>query len=158
MKRNREGSKPIPPIAPFWTHAQANTALPYIASIMRTLRETRLEIRRHQVRAVRLAAQPGRPSRAALIAQQEALREAQRAEGRFQEALQELQDLGVYCQDPVNGQALLPFVHDHLLAWIIYDGFDPQPLRFWRFQSDTEDLRRPIEEIIYLPASKQAKR
>jgi hypothetical protein len=38
----------------------------------------------------------------------------------------------------------VPFVHDEQLAWYIFDLFDAPAFRFWRFQSDPEDTRRPI--------------
>ncbi len=48
--------------------------------------------------------------------------------------------------DPVHGQALVPFVHEEQLAWYVFDLFDPQPLRFWRFQSDPDETRRPLTQ------------
>jgi hypothetical protein len=134
-------------VIPIWTYDQARKAGPYITSIMRSLREQRLEAARWHLKASRLTTKFGRPSRAALIAHEEALRDARLAEDRYEEALQELQGLGVYCQNPIRGQALLPFIHGHLLAWFIFDLFEKDPLHAWRYHGDPMDARRPIEEV-----------
>jgi Uncharacterized conserved protein (DUF2203) len=134
-------------VIPIWTYAQAQRAAPYVASIMRSLRDHRLEAQRWNVRANKISAKPGRPNRSAIIAHEEALREARRAEDRFEEALQELQGLGVYCQDPIRGQALLPFIHGHLLAWFVFDLFEKELLFAWRYHGDPMETRRPIHEV-----------
>lgn len=143
MKRE-ETSKLVIPI---WTFAQSKQAVPFIASIVRSLRENRLETRRHQREAERLAEKPGRPDRHDIIAHQEALRDAQHADARFQDALQELHALGVYCQDPIRGLALIPFVNEHLLAWFVFDLFDAEQLVCWRYHADSEETRRPLNEV-----------
>jgi len=130
-----------------WTYDEARKALPYIASIARSLREHRLDALAHDREARRLAAEPGRPNRAALIAQQEAAHEARRAADRFDEALEELNAHDVYCLDPVRGQALVPFAHGEELAWYVYDMFDGDELRFWRLHTDPLDTRRPLTEL-----------
>ena len=129
-----------------WTYTEAQAAIPYLASLMRSLREHRLEAQRLRLEAQRLAAKPGRPDRAALLIHQEAIRAASDAEGRFQEALEELQALDIYCFDAIRGQALVPFVQNKQLAWFIYDLFDSEPLLFWRYHSDPLDRRRPVSE------------
>jgi hypothetical protein len=146
MKRNQKESKQRRQMLQVWTRDQAIAALPYIASVLRSLREHKLEAQTHQLTAHRLAERPGRPARDSLIAQEEALREARKAEERFQEALDELQALDLYCLDPIAGQALVPFVQDDQLAWYIFDLFDTDPLRFWRFHSDPLEMRRPLND------------
>jgi hypothetical protein len=136
-----------------WTYAKIQAALPYITSIMRSLRERRLEAARLGVAARRLGEQPGRPDRSAIIAYEEAAHEARLAEDRFQEAVQELHNLDVFCLDPIQGLALVPFVHDQQLAWFVYDMFDANPLQHWRFHTDELDVRRPIAEILDPPDS-----
>jgi len=127
-----------------WTHARALAALPYVTPIVRSVREHRLEALHYQRQAKLLADRPGRPDRAALIAHQDALHDAQRAQARFDEALKELQSLGIVCLNPVKGQALLPFVHRKRLAWFLFDLFEKEPLHFWRYQDEPEDVRRPV--------------
>ena len=67
---------------------------------------------------------------------------------RFASALEP----GITCLDPIKGQALFPFVHKKRLAWFLFDLFETDPLRFWRYQDDPEDVRRPIgvseEEVV----------
>jgi hypothetical protein len=147
MNRNKKESKRRREMLQVWTHDQARAALPYIASVLRSLREHKLEAQAQQRTAARLDQRPGRPDRDTLIARQEALKTADKAEERFQEALDELQLLDVYCLDPIAGQALVPFVHDDQLAWYVYDLFDSEPLRFWRFHSDPLEMRRPFDDM-----------
>jgi hypothetical protein len=144
VKRQPKGAKERAQTIQVWTYEQAQSAAPYIVSILRSLREHALEALQHYHRAKRIANRPGRPNRSAIIAQQEAEREARRADDRFRDALNELQDMDIYTLDPIQGLALVPFVHNDQLAWYIFDLFDAQPLRFWRFQSDPEDTRRPV--------------
>jgi hypothetical protein len=144
VKRQPKGAKERAQTIQVWTYEQAQTAVPYISSILRSLREHALDALQHYHRAKRLANRPGRPDRATIIAQQEAEKDAHRADDRFRGALDELQEMDVYTLDPIQGQALIPFVHNDQLAWYIFDLFDAQPLRFWRFQSDPDDTRRPV--------------
>jgi len=144
MKRNHKSAKAKSEAIQVWTFAQAQAAVPYITSILRSQREHALDVQRHKTTSDKLAQRPGRPNRDHLIAEQEAKRELAAAEQSFQEAVDELQALDVYTLDPIRGQALVPFVHDEQLAWYIFDLFDGTPFRFWRFQSDPDDTRRPI--------------
>jgi hypothetical protein len=144
VKRQPKGAKERTQTIQVWTYDQAQAASPYIASILRSLREHALEALLHYNRAKRLADRPGRPNRAAIIAHQEAERDARSADERFRDALDELQEMDIYTLDPIQGLALIPFVHNDQLAWYLFDLFDAQPLRFWRFQSDPEDTRRPV--------------
>ncbi len=144
MNPNQKGARKSNRGLRLWSHARALAALPYVTSIVRSLREHRLEMQTHKRRARQLADRPGRPDRAALVAHQVALDEAARAEARYDDALKELRALGISLVDPVNGQALLPFVHKKRLAWLLFDLFDDQPLRSWRYQDDPDDVRRPV--------------
>jgi hypothetical protein len=147
VKRQPKGAKERAQTIQVWSYEQARAAVPYISSILRSLREHALEALRHYHRVKRLANRPGRPDRATIIAQHEAEAEARRADERFRDALDELQEMDIYTLDPIQGQALVPFVHNDQLAWFIFDLFDAQPLSFWRFQSDPEDTRRPVTSM-----------
>lgn len=152
MKRNRKGaSKKTQTIRP-WTFGRAQAALPYLASVMRSLREHHLEAVHQYLTADRLADKPGRPDRRTLIAQEEARREAQEAKEKFFEAQEELQTIDVFCLQPAHGRALVPFVHDEQLAWFVYDLFDPEPFRFWRYHTDPLETRRPVTPAQQEPA------
>ena len=144
MKRNPRRARRNQHTLRVWTFAEAQAAAPYLASVVRSLREHGLEALAQHRTAQRLAERPGRPDRAALIAQEEAAAEARRAEDRFRSAAEELKALDVYSLDPLQGQALVPFIHDGQLAWYIFDLFDEQPFRFWRYQSDPDETRRPL--------------
>jgi Uncharacterized conserved protein (DUF2203) len=152
VKRNRKGSRKRHESIQVWTYDQARRVLPYVASIMGSLREHHLEAQQHHVIADRLAKRPGRANRVVLLNQSDALQTANRAKDRFHEALDELHVLDVYCLDPVAGLALIPFAKDNRLAWFIFDLFDQSdPIRFWRFHQDTLETRRPIAEALAGP-------
>jgi hypothetical protein len=130
-----------------WTYARAQAALPYVRSIMQSLRDYRLEAQSQHLRAQRLAECPGRPDRAALIAREEALRAAVREQDRFDDALHELGRVDVYCIDALAGVAFLPFVHEDQLAWYVFDLFSDTMLDAWRYHEDPLEMRRPIAEV-----------
>jgi hypothetical protein len=153
MKRNRRrGSKKHRQTIQVWTHEQATRALPYVASIVRTLRDTALETQQHEFAVERLARTPGRPTRNTLIERDESLRAAERSRESFDQALDELHTLDIYSLDPVRGQALIPFAQGEQLAWYVYDLFDEQPLCFWRYHEDPLETRRSISEAPEGPA------
>jgi hypothetical protein len=114
---------------------------------MQSIRENRIDAQRYELAARRLADCSGRPTRHDLIAREECRKDGQTATDRFEEALQELQDLGIYCLDPVRGEALVPFVQEQQLAWFVYDLFAEEPIRSWRFHTDSFDMRRPITTV-----------
>jgi hypothetical protein len=144
VKRNPKRARRNESSLQVWSFEQAQAAVPYLSSIVRSIREHGLEALAWQRTRERLAARPGRPGRALLIALEEAGREAERANDRFEEAAEELHALDVFSLDPLQGQALVPFVHDEQLAWYIFDLFDSTPFRFWRYQSDPDETRRPL--------------
>ncbi len=146
MKRNKS-TKSRRQTVPVWTYAQAKSASPYLASIMRSVRDHHIDAHRHELDAKQLAEAPGRPDRKSLIAYADATQESGRARDRLAEALDELHCLGIDCLDPVQGTALIPFANEKQLAWFIYDLFDDEPLRFWRLHNDPLETRRPIETI-----------
>jgi hypothetical protein len=144
VKRNPKKARRSPEALQVWTFARAQAAVPYIASIVRSLREHGLEALAWQRLQQRLADRPGRPDRRTLLAIQEAEREARLAQDRLQDAAEELHALDVFSSSPLQGQALVPFVQDGQLAWYIFDLFTTPPFNFWRFQSDPEETRRPL--------------
>jgi len=143
MKRNSKGAKRRRTIQ-VWTLAQAKSAAPYLTSVVRSLREHTLEGLACRRRLRHIDERPGRPDRDALIARQEADDTARHSEDRAAEAAAELAALDIRPFNAVHGQALVPFVHEEQLAWYVFDLHDPQPYRFWRFQSDPDDTRRPV--------------
>ena len=147
MNRKPKKAKGSQQVLPVWTYIQAQSVVPYLTSVMRSLRDHQLEVQKSDLATRRLANKPGRPDRATLIAQHEAVQETQRAWERYDDALEELNSLGIFCLDAVDGEALVPFEHENQLAWFLFDLFDRRPFRFWRFDSDNLDTRRPIREV-----------
>jgi hypothetical protein len=127
-----------------WTFEQAQAVVPYVASIVRSLREYAIQMQNLRRRLTTMEDQPGRPDRRALIALEETKRDLNHAEQDNAAAREELETLDIQLLDAAKGQALVPFVHDDQLAWYVFDLFDSQPIRAWRFQSDPEETRRKL--------------
>jgi hypothetical protein len=130
-----------------WTFAQVVKAVPYLCSVIRSLRERCLEMQQAQRQLWLMDARPGRPNRQVLLRRPAAGWEVELAQKRFEETLDELTDLEVYCLDPVRGLALIPFRKREKPAWIFLDLFAPQPLGGWRFHADPVETVRPLAEI-----------
>jgi hypothetical protein len=127
-----------------WTFEQSRAAIPYIASVLRSIREHLVEGQTQQRRLAVLEGKPGRPDRATLIGQDEARKDAARATEEYRKAVAELAALDIIVHDPLQGVALVPFLYDEQLAWFVYDLHDPSGLRFWRYHSDSDDTRRRL--------------
>jgi len=147
MKRQPKGARSKRQTIQVWTYDQAQKAVPYTTSVVRSVREHATELAAARAEERRLTELPGRPDRSTLIAMQESQETARRADVRMQDAVEELEQLDVYSLDPFRGQALVPFVHEEQLAWYVFDLFDQNPFRFWRFQSDPEETRRPVTSL-----------
>lgn len=143
-KHHQEGRTSIP--LRLWTYAEAVHAVPYLRSIVGSLREQWLAVRQARAEVRRLDARSGRPDRHALILRAEADRQAELAELRLQETLNELTALGVMCLDPAKGLALIPFAHGPDLAWFVFDLFAPRGVEAWRLQADPLETRRDLSE------------
>jgi hypothetical protein len=139
---------------PVWTYEQARRGLPYVASVVTSVRDHYLEAQQHDLARERLAKKPGRPDRKSLIAQEDASREGRLARERLDGDLEELLNIGVYSLDPLRGEALIPFVRDEQLAWFIFELFGEEQLRHWRYHNDSLTMRRPIAEVVEGPPSK----
>ncbi len=148
MNRNRHGAKRRRQRIRLWDYAEARGVVPYVASIMASIREHWLETVGHDLRVRRLANRCGRPDRDRLIAHAEAVEGGRQASEKLQAALEELQALDIYCVDPVQGEALIPFKHANQLAWFVYNQFERDPLRFWRYHEDPLESRRPLVEAL----------
>lgn len=148
MNSKRNGSKQRKVNVRAWTHEEARRAVPYIASVMGSLRDLWIEAKIQDRKAHQLAAQPGRADRTRLLAQAEVARQSQDTRERLEAIEEELQTLEVFCIDPIRGEGVIPFVQDNQLAWFVYDHFDAEPLQFWRFHNDPLEKRRPISETL----------
>jgi hypothetical protein len=130
-----------------WTFEEAQAAAPYLCSVARSLREhyLRLLAKRRELQA--LTGHPDRPDRKVLIQQQEARRDLHQAEQDYLDALEELRELNVWPLAPGLGTAVMPFVRDDEPAWYIFDLFDSEPIRYWRYQSDPDQTRRALAVV-----------
>jgi len=146
VKRNRQSSKNQQTIQ-VWTLEQARSLVPYLTSIIDSMREARLENLAHTSRVAKLEARHGRPKRDEILAIADEKAKAQETEDRYKKAQEELQQLDVYCINAIQGLALIPFVNEDQLAWFIFDRFDEDALRFWRFHLDPVDVKHPIETV-----------
>src|SRR5262245_3835000 len=118
--------------------------LPYLRSVVRSLREHWLEAQRARLQLRRIDARPGRPGRQDLLLRADTAQEAERTADRFEETLNELMALDVFCLDPAKGLALIPFRLGDDPAWFVFDLFAPQGLDGWRLHTDPWETRRPL--------------
>lgn len=148
-KRHRNKRSRRMKVIRLWSYPQAVKALPYVRSITQSLRDRWLEAQSKRVIANRLARRGGRPSRDDMLASQVAEEAQSEAEERFTEALNELMGIDVYLLDPVRGVAFIPFQKNDALAWFVFDLFDPNEIKSWRFHEDPLEMRRPIKEVLH---------
>lgn len=127
-----------------WSYDEATKAVPYLHSVLGSLREHWLEALSQQRSSELLAKAPGRPTREQLLRREEHAAGQERAEGRFNAALEELMRIDVYLLDPVRGIALIPFRHEDDLAWYVFDQFDAGGLTGWRYHNDPLEECRPL--------------
>src|SRR5437016_4252567 len=152
MKRKRKEKRAPLQMIRVWEYIQARKALPYLRSVTNSLRDHWLEAQRRRLEVARLAREPGRPDRRALMASDRAMEEKNDAEARFNDALNELMGIDVYLLDPVRGVAFIPFQRKDELAWFVFDLFDSADLKTWRLHQDPLETRRPIAEFLGEPA------
>lgn len=137
-------TRPGRPSLRVWTFDQATSAVPYLSSIVRSLREHGLNMQSLRRRITLLDNRPGRADRRILIDLQEARRDLLRVEQEYTASLDELLALDIQPLDLTRGQVLVPFIHDDQLAWYIFDLFDREPICSWRYQTDPEETRRQL--------------
>lgn len=147
MKRRHRNKKRPMRMIRLWTHEDAEKALPYLRSVVGSLREHWLSAQSGKRTAALLDARPGASKRERILATQAAREDEDRAETRFQDALAELSSLDVFLIDPVCGLALIPFRKDEDLAWFVFDQFDGRGLVGWRLHEDPLEQRRPLAQL-----------
>jgi hypothetical protein len=129
-----------------WTYEAALRAAPYLRAVVRSLREHWLQLQTVRRQIQRLDSRPGRPDRQTLIRRAVAVKELDQAAVKLEETFNELKAIDVYCLDPAQGLALIPFGKGDELAWYVFDLFSPQGLEAWRFHDDPLETRRPLEQ------------
>lgn len=146
MRRRPRQKKP-PKVIRLWSRANAVKAVPYLRSVMQSLRECWIEARGSWLETRRLARAAGRPSRDTILAQEFADKETDRATDRLNDIVSELEGMDVFCLDPGRGLALVPFSQNDELAWLVFDLFSPEGFESWRFHRDPLECRRPLIEM-----------
>lgn len=144
MKPRRERTKRMR-VMHLWTWNDVAKAVPYFHSIIGSLREHWLDVLTVQRRIDRAAARHGLANRQQIMDMQGNQDEHQRAQTKFDDALQELNEIDVFLLDPVRGLALVPFRKEDDLAWYVFDHFTPRGVIGWRFHNDPIDECRPLE-------------
>lgn len=147
MKKQRKQKTEETIALRIWTLLGAMKIVPYLRSVVKSLRDAWLEMRQAQEQVRRVETRPGRPDRDSLILLEESRRDLRRAEAKLEEIIDEMLPLSVYSVDPGGGLAVLPFLSSGALAWFVFDLFDPQGLVGWRLHSDSLETRRPLADI-----------
>lgn len=137
-----------------WDWSEVVKAVPYLHSVIGSLREHWLDVLTVQRHLDRAAAQPGLAKRQQMIEMQGHQDERQRAQAKFDDALGELNEIDVFLLDPVRGLALIPFRKEDDLAWYVFDHHSSRGVIGWRFHNDPMDECRPLETT---PAAIEAK-
>lgn len=147
MKRRRNKTVGQMRALRLWTYAEASRAVPYLRSVVGSLREHWLDAvarrREHQL----LEVQPGRADRSRILKGTALHESLDRAESCFNDAVEELTRIDVYLLDPVRGSALIPFRKEDDLAWYVFDQFDDRGLSGWRLHNDPLTKCRPLDTL-----------
>lgn len=128
-----------------WTLEKAKSAVPYLASIVRSLREQTLEIQKLKRKLSFLEEKP-RPDRDSIIALEDGGRRLRQLEDEQTSSLSELEQIDAHLQDAMSGLALLPFAYDDQAAWFIFDLFENKIVG-WRYQNDPDETRRKLAAV-----------
>jgi hypothetical protein len=147
IMRKQSDQQPEPSKAlHLWTYEAALRAVPYLRAVVRSLRERWLHLQSIRRQIQRLDSRPGRPDRHTSSQRAVAIKELDQADIELEETRDELKAIEVYCLDPAQGLALIPFSKGDELAWYVFELFSPQGLEAWRFHGDPLEMRRPLEQ------------
>jgi hypothetical protein len=147
MRKQRDKKAEATIAIRLWTYAGARQAVPYLRSLVRSLREGWLEMRQAQEQVRKIEARPGRADRDSLILLEETNHDLTRAEAKLEDIINEMVALSAYCVDPGAGLAVIPFLSNGVLAWFIFDLFDEEGLVAWRLNTDPLETRRSLSDI-----------
>ena len=143
MKRRRERSQPMQ-VLHLWSWREVVKAVPYLRSVITSVREHYLELLAAQRRLDRDAKHKAPSKRQQLLDAARHAEEGQRAQVKFDDALEEINRVDVYLVDPVEGRALAPFRKEDDLAWYVFDQFAPPGIIGWRYHTDPIEECRPL--------------
>ena len=106
MKKQRDQEPEAVVSLRLWAYPDAIKAVPYIRSLVQSLREWWLELRQAQENVDRTKARPGRPNRDTLILLEESQRDVDRKEAGLEEIVTDMMTLSAYSVDPGAGLAV----------------------------------------------------
>ena len=139
MRPRKERSKRAHALR-LWTWSEMTKAVPYLRSVIGSLREHWLDVLAAERRLEQSAKHQAPLKRAQIIEHETHKDERRRAQTKFDDALEELNAMDVFLLDPVQGLALIPFRKADELAWYVFDHFTSDGVVGWRYHHD------PIEE------------
>jgi hypothetical protein len=146
MKRRKARSKRMQ-ITQLWARSDAVKAIPYLRSIIASLRENYLEVLNAERRLDLANQKQSAPKRQQILDRETHEDDARRARAKFNDGLEELSRIGVFLLEPVHGIALIPFRKGDDLAWYVFDQFAVSGLIGWRTHSDPIDECRPMTSL-----------
>jgi hypothetical protein len=129
-----------------WTWSEVAKAVPYLRSVIGSLREHWLDILNIQRQIDKTEAGKGPAKRQQMMDMQAHHDERSRAQAKFDDALEELNKVEVYLYDPIRGLAMIPCRKRDDLAWYVFDHFAAPGVIGWRYQNDPIDECRPLDE------------
>lgn len=147
MKPRRERSKRMR-VMNLWSWSDVTKAVPYLRSIIGSLREHWLDVLNVQRTIDKAEAKYGPAKRQEILDMQGHQDDRTRAQAKFDDALQELNQIDVFLVDPVRGLALIPFRKGDELAWYVFDLFTPAGVVGWRLHNDPIEECRPLETAV----------
>lgn len=127
-----------------WDWSEATKAVPYLHSVIGSLREHWLEVLTAKRQLDKSSTRKAPAKRQQLVEENMRRDEAQRAQDRFEDALEELNRIDVFLIDPVCGLGLIPFRKEDDLAWYVFDHFAPRGVVGWRYHDDPIEECRPL--------------
>lgn len=151
MKSRRDRSKRLR-VLHLWSLAEVEKAVPYLRSVVASLREHWLEVLNTERRGELAAKDPKSQKKTGLLAKAYLQDDRRRAQQRFDDTLEELNKLDVFLLDAVQGVALIPFRKEDDLAWFVFDQFTARGLVGWRNHSDPIEECRPLD-LLPAPAA-----
>jgi len=156
MKPRRERSKKRMRVMTLWNWSDVLKAVPYLHSIVGSLREHWLDVLNVKNKIAKAAAQPGLPKRQQLIEEKVHNDDHHAAQTKFEDALDELNQIDVFLLDPVRGLAMIPFRKEDDLAWYVFDHFATRGVIGWRLHNDPIEKCRPLDLIQAAPVENTA--
>lgn len=130
-----------------WTADEVKKVLPLVKSIMLTIRERMIQANSAMLNIKRLNV--GRPSRHDMIELENLRRLEREADLDIEDALDELEELGVYCYDAAQCISAFAFTTDWGIAqrgaWFLYSPFGEE--LYWRFDGESSSVRHDLREL-----------